>query len=77
VFSIIAMVFLVVVGIIFQGDPVYIKNPVEGLSRKKAGGNCFGAAGCYFVTAVISAGYYYKGKKKIQGGARTYRTLDD
>ncbi|GMI47152.1 hypothetical protein TrCOL_g9871 [Triparma columacea] len=74
VFSITAIIFLILIGIIFSSDPVFIRNPEEGLSRKEAGNNAYGAAGCYMVTACVSAWYQWGKKYKPE---EEYRMLRD
>lgn len=55
VFSCCGMLFLTIIGLIFNSDSVYIKNPEGGKTRKEGAGSCFGAAACYFITMCISA----------------------
>eukprot|EP00520_Triparma_pacifica_P002558 CAMPEP_0118654376 /NCGR_PEP_ID=MMETSP0785-20121206/12360_1 /TAXON_ID=91992 /ORGANISM="Bolidomonas pacifica, Strain CCMP 1866" /LENGTH=101 /DNA_ID=CAMNT_0006547039 /DNA_START=279 /DNA_END=581 /DNA_ORIENTATION=+ len=63
IFSLFAISVLVPIGMLFSSDPVYVMNPEEGLTRKEAGANAYGAAGCYVVTAGISAFYYFRDRK--------------
>ncbi|GMH55124.1 hypothetical protein TrLO_g5810 [Triparma laevis f. longispina] len=82
IFSLIGVIFLTLIGLIFSTETVYIKDPGldNDVSMKQAAGNCFGAAGCYVVTAVVSAFYYFKQEREHAPAVRRveyYRQFDD
>ncbi|GMI00528.1 hypothetical protein TrVE_jg12370 [Triparma verrucosa] len=82
VFSVFGIIFMTVIGLIFDSETVYIKDPglENDVTMKQAAGNCFGAAGCYVVTAAISAFYYYKQEREAATTVRRveyYRQFDD
>lgn len=57
IFSVTGIVFLTVIGFLFQSQPMYIKGPEDA---EKAAQGCYGGAGIYAVTMVLSIIYWYR-----------------
>ena len=80
-FSLFAVIFLGLVGKIFDGQSIYVLVP-EGTDLKKAGGNAFGAAACYAVTFGISCFYWWTGRSRLRRGGEEednggWRSMED
>uniref|UniRef100_A0A7S3JPM2 Uncharacterized protein n=1 Tax=Aureoumbra lagunensis TaxID=44058 RepID=A0A7S3JPM2_9STRA len=67
IFSSTGVVFLILIGIILQKEPLYVRDIDQ---PKKAASQCFGAAGIYIACIVISIGVLVS--DKVRGSAPNF-----
>ena len=66
VFSFTGIVFLTIIGGLLQSQPLYIKGPED---PEAAAQGCYGGAGIYVLTLVMSIGYIWKESEALAAPA--------